>query len=184
MLTVLVNKKAKQAEHIEWKNLSLEELAGMATTEALFGGHRVFVLEGALYGERGSEFLSMADVLVASTHTFYFEEEKLLKAETDALTKAGVKIEKKEKAEKKVFTFDQFGVASALGTHDKKKLWIGLMRAFDAGEKAEAIGGLLCWKAREMKDVALSRKLVCMYHDSHRGAGELELLLERFALML
>jgi len=35
-----------------------------------------------------------------------------------------------------------------------------------------------------MKDIKLSRDLVCLYHDSHRGAGELELLLERFALRL
>jgi len=35
-----------------------------------------------------------------------------------------------------------------------------------------------------MKDVKLSRELVQLYHDSHRGAGDLELLLERFALKL
>jgi len=123
-------------------------------------------------------------VFVESPHTFVFEEEKLLKAETDALAKAGAKIEKKEKAEKKAFAFDQYGVASALGAKDKKKLWLGLMLSFRAGEKAEAVAGLMCWKARQIGDANLSRQLVRLYHDSHRGAGDLELLLERFALKL
>jgi hypothetical protein len=30
----------------------------------------------------------------------------------------------------------------------------------------------------------MSRQLVTLYHDSHRGAGSLELLLERFTLGL
>ena len=114
---------------------------------------------------------------------FVFEEEKLLKAETDALTKVGAKIEI-QKAEKKAFSFDQYGVAAALGSKDKKKLWLCLMQSFRAGEKPEAVAGLMAWKARQLKDIKLSRDLVCLYHDSHRGAGDLELLLERFALKL
>jgi len=184
MLTVLVNKKAKGAEALAWSGISQEELVSLASTEALFGGVRTFVLEGVLYGERGEEFLDLAEVFVESPHTFVFEEEKLLKAETDALAKAGAKIEKKEKAEKKAFAFDQYGVASALGAKDKKKLWLGLMLSFRAGEKAEAVAGLMCWKARQIGDANLSRQLVRLYHDSHRGAGDLELLLERFALKL
>ena len=57
----------------------------------------------------------------------------------------------------------------------------------------EQIAGILAWKARAMLAIsrmpaerkklhALSRDIVCMYHDSHRGAGDLSLLLERFAL--
>jgi hypothetical protein len=136
-----------------------------------------------LYGARGEEFLELADALMESPHIFIFEEEKLLKHETDALAKIGAKIEI-VKAEKKAFTFDQYGVAAALGTKDKKKLWLGLMQSFRAGEKAEAVAGLMAWKARQMRDPALSRELVSIYHDSHRGAGDLELLLERFILTL
>lgn len=58
------------------------------------------------------------------------------------------------------------------------------MEAWRNGEKPEAVAGLLAWKARQMKDAELSRELTFMYHDSHRGAGELALLLERFALKL
>ena len=183
MLKVLVGKKAKGAEPLDWEKIERDELVGLASTPDMFGDSRTFVLSG-LYGERGEELLGLAEVFVASPHTFYIEEEKLLKAETDALTKAGGKIEKVEKKEKAAFTFDQYGVASALGAKDRKKLWLGLMQSFRAGEKAEAVAGLLCWKARQMKDTKLSRELTWLYHDSHRGAGELELLLERYVLKL
>ena len=73
---------------------------------------------------------------------------------------------------------------AALGAKDRKKLWLGLMQSFRAGEKAEAEAGLMAWKARQMRDAKLSRELVVLYHDSHRGAGDLELLLERFVLSL
>jgi hypothetical protein len=121
--------------------------------------------------------------LAQSPHTFVFEEEKLLKAERTALEKAGAKIEE-AKVAKKEWKFDQFGVAAALGAKDKKKLWLALTQSFRAGEKGEAVAGLMAWKARQMRDASLSRELVKLYHDSHRGAGELELLLERFALKL
>ena len=168
---------------MKWDSISADELRSLASTSDMFGGTSTFVLSGVLYSERGEEFLELADALLESPHEFIFEEEKLLKAETDALTKLGAKIEI-VKAEKKAFTFDQYGVATALGNKDKKRLWLGLMQSFRAGEKAEAVAGLMAWKARQMRDAKLSRELVALYHDSHRGAGDLELLLERFALKL
>ena len=181
MLTVIVGdkKRPKGAEELS-PAIGVEELGMLASTPALFGGARAFVMVGAAARE---DVLDMADALAESPHTFIFEEEKLLKAPMAALTKAGATIVE-AKAPKKEFRFDQFGAAQALGARDKKALWLALMRAFDAGEKAEALGGLLCWKARQMKDAALSRQLTFLYHDSHRGAGDLELLLERFALRL
>lgn len=182
MLKVFVGKKAK-GDELKWEQISQDELRSLASTADMFGGTNTYVLVGAANSERGEEFVDLAEAFVESPHTFIFEEEKLLKAVTDALTKAGAKIEI-QKAEKKAFAFDQYGVAAALGSKDKKKLWLGLMQSFRAGEKAEAVAGLMAWKARQLKDVKLSRELVTLYHDSHRGAGDLELLLERFALKL
>src|SRR3990167_4076740 len=182
MLKVLVGKNA-QGEELKWQELSGEELVAMAATGALFGGDQTFVLEGALCSERWEEFLDLLEVFAESPHTFIFVEQKLLKAETDALKKAGATVEI-ERAVKKDYVFDNFGVAGALGRKDKKSLWLGIIASFRAGERAEAVAGLLCWKARAMKDVKLSRELVQLYHDSDSGAGDLELLLERFALKL
>lgn len=183
MLKIFVGKRGT-GEELKWQEVSADDLAMLALSQALFGGEGTYVFSGALAGERGDEFLSLAEVLVESPHTFIFEEEKLLKAPTEKLEKAGAKIEQGRPAEKKEWKFDQWGVAAALGARDKKKLWLGLVSAFRAGEKAEALAGLLVWKARQMQDVPLSRELTFMYHDSHRGAGDLEVLLERFALKL
>ena len=171
------------AEEVKWENISVEELGSLAVTDGLFGGTRTFVFVGALNSERGDEFLKFAKEFVESTHTFIFEEEKLLKRETDIVTKAGAKIEKIESV-KKDRGFDPYGLTFALGNRDKKKLWLGLMEAWKDGEKPEAVAGLLAWKARTMKDANLSREIISIYHDSHRGVGNLELLLERFALKL
>jgi DNA polymerase III delta subunit len=196
MLHVTVGKKRKGGEELKWEDLDAESLAALASTEALFGGARTFVLSGVLYGERGEEFLKSAKELVSSPHVFVFEEEKLLKKETEALTKAGAKIEIL-KAVKKEYGFDPFGLTAALGNRDRKKLWFGVVQAMEGGEKPEAITGLLHWKVRDMLGnkrgatkytkeelSALSREVVTLYHDSHRGAGSLEILLERFALRL
>lgn len=186
MLTVLVGggKRKSSAEELKWEGLSSEELAMLASTPALFGGVRTFVLAGAMAGERGEEFLEMVEMLVESPHTFIFEEEKLLKAPTEALKKTGAKIEVAHQPAKKEYRFDQYGLTTALANKDRKQLWLRLTRALREGEKPEAIAGLLAWKARAMRDADLSRRIVFMYHDSHRGAGDLALLLERFALKL
>ena len=182
MIIALVGKNI-QGEELKWHELLSEELVSLASTEALFGENQTFVLEGALNSERGEEFLDLLEVFAESPHTFVFHEEKLLKKETEALKKVGAKIEI-EKAEKKEYRFDNFGVAEALGKKDKKGLWLALMASCRAVEKPDAVAGLLAWESRQIKNVKLSRELVCLYHDSHRGVGELELLLERFALKL
>lgn len=207
MLTVVVGKKKrpKGAEEVKWENISTEEIGSLAVTDALFGGDRTLVFVGAINGPRGEEFLKFAKDFAESSHTFIFEEEKLLKRETDIVAKAGGKVEKIETV-KKTQGFDPHGLTFALGSRDKKKLWLGLAAALGEGEKPEAIAGLLHWKVRDMlarqsfsggglsknapgkyskeEMKSLSRNLISLYHDSHRGLGDLELLLERFALTL
>jgi len=185
MLKIIVGKakKIKDAQELKWPQMAADELLSLASTPNIFGSAQTFLLAGAINSERQDEFLDLAEALAESPNTFIFEEEKLLKAPTMALEKAGAKIEIIKKPAKE-FRFDQYGVAAALGERSKKKLWLALMQAFKAGEKGEALAGLLAWKARQMGDADLSRKITFMYHDSHRGAGDLELLLERFALRL
>jgi hypothetical protein len=183
MLTVIVGSKKRPAaaEELDWERLAPQEVGEIAASATLFGGARVFVLAGALSGAQQDDFLALAEDLVRSPHVFIFEEEKLLKAPAAALQKAGAVIEER-KTVKKEYTFDRFGLAAALAARDRKRLWLGLCAALRAGEKAEALAGLLVWKARALGDAALCRQLTFLYHDAHRGAGELGLLLERFAL--
>ena len=195
MIHVIVGPgKSVQAEDLKWESISIEELANIASTPALFGGSQTYRLVGAIAGERGEEFLDLVDGLVESPHTFIFEEEKLLKRSTDILKKAGAKLEIHE-PKKKEETFNMFALAQVFGARDRKKLWLMLNKASRAGAAPEGVAGMLHWKVRDMlakgsstytkKELAgISRTLVSLYHDSHRGAGDLELLLERFALKL
>lgn len=181
-------------------DFSMDELASLAGTPALFGGARSLFLRNALSGkgeeersaERAEELLAMAKGLADSPHLFIIEEEKLLAKPLEKLKKAGATIETLE-APKKKQEFNVFAIGDALARGDRKNLWLLLTKALRSGLAPENIAGVLAWKARTMcasarssaekqKFEKLSRDLVVMYHESHRGAGDLGLLLERFAL--
>ena len=211
MLAVIVGSdpKAKSAERRKlWKGalqdidpeaVSREAFAALAGTPSLFGEPRAYRLQNifssnAEEGLSADAILDMARDLSNSPHTFIFEEEKLLAKPKAALQKAGAEIIETKAVEKKE-TVNVFAMGDALAQKDRKKLWLLLMQAQKEGIAPENISGVLAWKARalvagarstEEKKVyaKLSRDLVVMYHESHRGAGELALLLERFALTL
>src|SRR3569832_391901 len=115
MLNVIVGKKKRPvgAEEVKWENMSGEELGALAATDSLFGGTRTLVFVGALNGTRNDEFLKFAKDFAESGHTFIFEEEKLLKRETDIVTKAGGRVEKVETV-KKDRGFDPHGLTLTL----------------------------------------------------------------------
>lgn len=197
MILVLVGGKGKKlgpVEDLAWEQVSPEELLSLSSTMSLMGDKRTFRFAGAFAGERGDEFLDIAKELAESPHLFVFEEEKLLKRKSDALAKAGAKIEALEKA-KKEEAFNVFALANVFAMRDRKKFWLSLVKAFRAEVAPEAVAGMLHWKVRDMLAKGggkysqaelkeISRELVTLYHESHRGAGPLELLLERFALKL
>ena len=190
--------------------VSIEEIAAVAWASTLMGDTHAYFMRSAFSGSAADEegegknkeaaeelrdgLLEIADGLGLSPHLFVFEEEKLGVKILEQLKKAGAKIELLEKAEKKE-AFNVFALSDALGKRDRKQTWLLLTRALRQGTAPENIAGILAWKARTMLAAArsaddrirlgaLSRDLVSMYHDSHRGAGDLSLLLERFALTL
>ncbi len=176
--------------------------------QGLFSGKRAAAQpEAAAYGEQeppprrssedelsGDGLLAIASDLVQSPHTFILEEEELPAGPRTALAGAGAHIVQLAEGKKKE-PFNVFALANALGRRDRKQLWLLLMRARENNTAAENIAGMLAWKARSMLLSArtpaerewwatLSRNLVIMYHESHRGAGDLSLLLERLALTI
>lgn len=205
-------------QEIEGDRVNADELASIAGTPALFGGAQAFLLRGVLStsktptvddteqesttgevdgpddaGTARDALLALAQGLVASSHLFIFEEEKLLAPAKNKLTKAGAELVAFEKSIGKKETFNVFALADAMGRGDKKMLWLLLTRALREGVAPENIVGILAWKARTMLAGArnpterarlntLSRDLVVMYHDAHRGAGDLGLLLEQWVL--
>ena len=178
-------------ETLRGDELSISSLEGKASEETLFGDTRAYVAEGEIDESFAKELVSIAGLLLSSSHLFVFEAEggapllKLLEKTKGEIIK--VKAPPKEK------TFDVFSLSNAYANKDKKKLWLLLQEAYEAGIAPEALVGILSWKARTVlaqkgakdeKAVAQSSALVSMYHDAHRGEGDLSLLLERFVLSL
>ena len=181
-------------EELHWKNIDLDDLATRASTASLLGDTEALVFVGALSGERSEEFLALAPGLVASPHTFIFEEEKLLKRPLELLAKAKAEVVVYASLEKKE-SFDVFSLANAFGARDRKKMWLLLTQGLVSGMVPEAALGMLHWKVRDLLGKKspsytpgelrnISRELVTLYHEAHRGGGDLELLLERFLLLI
>ena len=190
-------------EDFAWEKTSIEEVLAMATTMSLMGDTNVFRFSGALTGERADEFLDSAKDLVASPHQFIFTEEKLLKRPTDVLTKAGAEVIV-HPAAKKEEAFNMFSITYIFAARDRKKLWLQLHEALRAGVVPEAVAGMIHWKIRDMlarrsfseggfakgekysteELHRISGEMVTLYNESHRGAGDLALLLERYFLLL
>ncbi len=188
--------KHESYEELEWEEMSVDEIATLSSTPSLLGDTKYFLLTGALSDpEKGEEMIAISKGLMSSPHVFIFEEDKLLKKLNDALSKIGAKVQILS-ASKKEGSFNVFPLAHALSARDRKHLWILLMQALRSGIAPENITGILHWKVREMLTgtksssysrselISLSRDLVKMYHDAHRGLGDLGLLLERFVLTL
>lgn len=190
-------------EDLEWEKIEIEELLASATTNSLMGDTRTYRFSGVFSGSRANEFYDISKNLVESAHYFIFLEEKLLKKVTDKLSKIGAEVVVNEKKEStKVEAFNIFSITYAFALRDRKKLWLLLREAAGKEVAPEAIAGILHWKVRDMivkgegrphpgiggfskeELVRLSASIVTLYHESHRGAGDLELLLEKFALTL
>ncbi|MDE2213176.1 MAG: hypothetical protein KGJ34_01435 [Patescibacteria group bacterium] len=197
-------KRVKGAlEELDPLAISALELASMAGTLTLTGENRSFFLRGALLtaseenedtAERRDALLEIMEGLSESPHIFIFEEEKVTAKILTQLTKSGAHVDELKRPEKKE-AFNIFEISAALARADRKGLWLLLTKALRDGIAPENVAGVLAWKARTMLAAAqtplerkklerVSRELVVMYHDSHRGAGDLGLLLERFALTL
>ena len=180
-------------EELRWEGMLVEEIATLASTPSMLGDSRTFILEGALTGELGEEFLALTEGLQKSPHTFVFQEEKLLKKPLDFLAKKGVAVERLPE-EKKEEVFNVFSIANAFAARDRKKMWLLLGEALRADVAPEALAGMLHWKVRDLlaKNApgkftqtelkTISRELVTLYHEAHKGGGSLDLLLERFVL--
>ena len=145
------------------------------------------------FADKSAALCDIAEGLVQSPHAFIFEEDTLTAKLQTKLEKAGAKLRMFEKI-KKAEPLNMFALGDAMARGDRKTFWLLLMKARESGILPEQICGILAWKARTMLTVSytnperaicrkLSRQVVMMYHESHRGAGDLWLLLEQFALI-
>lgn len=171
-------------------SVSAQEVLSLAQSGTLFGESRTYVGVSLMEEEdRADALVAIFPELAASAHLFLFEEESGASL-AKAAEKAGGSVIK-AKAEAKKEASDPFALANALGTRDRKNLWLLYRKAIDEGASPEQLSGMLAWKARQMlakegseEAKRLSREIVAVYHESRRGGGDMELLLERLILTL
>jgi hypothetical protein len=190
---------APQREMLFGEEASPHALLSLSEGASLFGDLRSFGITGAAEDDGWlSQVIPHLASLEKSPHLFIFEEEANAPF-AKAVEKAKGKVIK-AKAEKAKEKTDTFALANALGSRDKKKVWLLYTQALQEGAPAEMLAGMLAWKARSMvasentgrvplgwkpgESKKLSSAIVSLYHDSRRGAGSLELLLEQFILSL
>lgn len=140
--------------------------------------------------------LARVERLSVSENIFVLSEGKLLAEHKRVLEQYATKSEEHTKVVTQKRGFDSYGVASALKARNRRALWEGYLRTQRSGESAEAMCGLMHWAVKDMLQhpvrysskytneelVGMSRSLISLYHDAHRGIYDLDTALERWTL--
>ena len=174
---------------------SLDELVGAS---GLFVRKHIVVLRSVFEDkETGDLMAKRVQQFAQSENIFVIVENAIPAAHVRLLKEHASKVEE-HKREKRARGFDEYGLVSALKRKDKRALWTALLTAQRAGENGESLCGLLHWAVRDMhahaaryaslytRDelVGLSRSLITLYHDAHRGLYDIDTALEDWVLAL
>lgn len=142
---------------INAEEITLERLDELTQTQGLFENKQIIFMDRTLENKDVREvMLEKIDAVAESPNIFIFFEGKLTKEILKKLEKRAEKITEYESTEeKKKEGGSFFHLADALGSRDKKSLWVGLREAFDNDAVAEEVHGILFWQA---KSLALASK--------------------------
>lgn len=147
-----VKKPDASAGTITVDDITLEKLDELTQTQGLFENKQIIFMDRTLENKDVREvMLEKIDAIADSPNIFIFFEGKLTKEILKKLEKRAEKITEYEAAEgKKKEVGGFFHLADALGSRDKKSLWVGIREALDADTAAEEIHGILFWQAKSL----------------------------------
>jgi DNA polymerase III delta subunit len=205
--------KGRTLERISAENYEHGMIASVLGSESLFGGSQVVELDMPSEDqEMQDELQTLLSDMKTSVHVFVCIEAALKAVERKAYEKHAELME--EVQGEKLERFNTFALADALGGRDKRRLWLLLIQAKNAGVSSEEIIGVLFWQAKTIllahtctsaedaglkqfvyqkakrakfsKDEAtvLSGDLLRIYHDGHTGKRNIESALEAWVLGL
>lgn len=195
MINVYIGKQKKpiEGERVDVLEKDTAQLFDEIQTPSLFGDKKVFVLRNLFEKDEVKKVLyENLTSLEHAPHDIAIIADKLLVADKKVLEKVATIHESTEK-EKKVDTFNPFGLANAFATGDKKKTWIMFQEVAAHNDEMEPIHGMIWWKLKSMitanKKVSnemksLARELVKVYHESRLGGLEMRERLEKFFLTM
>lgn len=139
------------------EKVTAEQIEELTQTQGLFENKQILFMDRILGNKDVRDIvLEKIDAIAESPNIFIFFEGKLTKEILKKLEKRAEKIteyEATEEKKKEVGSF--FALADALGTRDKKTLWLLLREALDKDAVPEEIHGILFW---QVKSLALALK--------------------------
>ncbi|MBP9757417.1 MAG: hypothetical protein KBD06_02345 [Candidatus Pacebacteria bacterium] len=190
-LNAAVEKGGKNADVFRITDAhTLADLEAALMGGGMFGGPRVVVLDSTLtHDEMRGIVLDRLATLKAASDTFYIYETALDAATRKLVEKYAETTEKFEL----IKTKDRdtiFGLVRPLQDGKKKDLWVAYQREIIAGNKPEAIHGMMFYAAKDallrkpsdMRARKLVAELAELPHEARRQGFELEYALERFVL--
>jgi DNA polymerase III delta subunit len=156
--------KRPDAEFFSMSNETFDRagLEELIFSQGLFDKKFIVQLESVLeLNEEGREFvLKNLNELAKSENAFVISERKLLKPIVSKLEKVAFKVENFEMIDegKEKQKFNIFSLGDALGTKDKKQLWVLYTKALRAGIVAEQIHGILFAQVKAIAMVKRAKK--------------------------
>ncbi len=178
-------------------DFSDEKISDIAGSASLFGEKIVVWLEGILQNASTQELVfSRLPVLSQSINVFIFSEPATTKVVESAFKKSGSEIKTFPLTSGKKENFNVFLITFPIERRDKKTAWIILQKIFKNGVEPEALAGIIFWEIKTMlaeKKFAkykkeeleqLSSKIISLYHNAHRGLGDLNFGIEKMILEL
>ncbi len=130
-----------------------------------------------------------------SENIFVILEGKLDAKSRQKFEKCAEKTQLFELKETKKEEFNRFAIAIALGSRNKKDLWLKFQESIENNVAPEEISGILFWKVKSMllnknrnfseKELcSISKELIDIYHKARRGEHDFYIALERFVLSI
>ena len=131
-----------------WNEGTFQELLN---AQGLFDQKYIAVLDGLLEYKESSELvLENIETIQESTHVFLMIENNPTKKVVEVVEKHAEKTQEFARPEKKKEFFNTFALGDALGSKDKKSLWVGYLESLRQGVSAEEICGVLLWQVKNI----------------------------------
>lgn len=131
-----------------WNEATFQELLN---AQGLFDQKYIAVLDGLLeYKESTELVVDNVKTMQESAHVFLMIENSPAKKVVEVVEKHAEKTQEFARPEKKKEFFNTFALGDALGSKDKKSLWVGYLEALKQGVSAEEICGVLFWQVKNI----------------------------------
>lgn len=180
-------KKKPDASYFKHTADSLTEgaLEELIQGQGLFERKYIIYIDSVLEdAERKGMITEKIEALKESENIFIFLEKALDVKTRKLFEKHAADIKEYNEKEEKGQDFNVFEMTNALSAGNSRKAWMIFDEARRKETKAEAIHGVLWWYAKKSfnKNSEDLYKMMEMYHEAHRGNGDLMIEIEKFVL--